>query len=481
MNRGEFLKRAASIAVGASLAPFTSRIPAKAQTMADRPNILLIITDDQTYESLDQMAGTGIDPMAKTKAALSPGIRFNRCYAPSPLCAPSRVSMLTGTYSHNHGVKLNPNACENYRRKGLAKRSFPQYLKDLAGYDCGYFGKYVNQYENVGTWEPGAYRGWISTFHDRVPTKANVQGKVREPKQANGSHVQRWEEAGWLANKAIEFIESAREPWFTTLAFNNPHNPYTPSPTHEDKYSSTSMPSKPSYDHYDPGKPDYYNPKTGLNNQEKSQILTTWRGKMEETMDIDDAVGRICAAVDFEETYVFFITDNGYMLGEHRMFSKGAPYEEAVRLPFFIRGPGTRQNATSELLVSSMDIAPTMLEIAGLDPLEYGMDGRSLVAPMFQYDESLIPWRDAFLIEQPEPFPLAPVPWQAMRTSDALYVQYHGGHREYYDLAEDPYQLSNAYTAQDPVTLYEMSSQLSQMRAASGEDLRAAEAPEVTV
>lgn len=167
-------------------------------------------------------------------------------------------------------------------------------------------------------------------------------------------------------------------------------------------------------------------------------------------------------------TLVFFWTDNGVLLGEHRLDGKVVPYDEAVRFPLLVRGPGVPRGAVEEALVSNTDIAPTFEDYAGAEAA--GVDGRPL-APLLEDPSSA--GRDAVLIEA---WANGSKPgYQAVRTREHLYVEYETGERELYDLIGDPYQQENYYDTADPARISELERKLDALRDCAGDACRRAE------
>lgn len=433
-----------------------------------RPNILLIITDDQPFYTLENMP--------KTRAAFSAGLEFSRAYVSIPVCGPSRVSVMTGLYMHNHRILENESTTRIFKEKGYHKASLGYRLSE-AGYTCGYFGKYLNDYEERPLHVAPGYDYWGATFFNRDPMRANVQGRLRTPKYDSGAPVRAYEETTWTGDKAKRFIELNQQPWFCVASFQGPHAPFNVSLANRNTYANQTMPLRESFDHYDPNKPPWVR-RDPLTTQEKADFQTEWRGKMGEILDVDDAVANIASSVDFDNTYVFFISDNGFMLGEHRLHAKLAPYEEATRSPLLVRGPSVR-SGTDDRLVSLTDLAPTCYEIAGLEDEADSCDGRSMAGALMGAG---VPKRDFLLMEQAAAVYGPGVGevggWRAIRSDQYLYVEHNTGERELYDMQADPYQkqnllpvgeLATARAAND--TSY-LAQKLTALKGASGEELR---------
>ena len=431
-----------------------------------RPNILIILSDDMPYWTMQYMS--------KTLAWLRPGLEFTRAYITSPVCSPSRASIHTGLFVHNHGVALNKNAAPRFNKLGHHARTFGNIVAAEAGYECGYFGKWMNAYEEIPAFEAPGYKSgrgglttWAATLGNRNPVRANVDGTVKKTNTA------RHYETRWFGQLAQGFIEKAQEPWLCFASVKAPHVPYDPSPANKGALNGLQLPGRENFNHLDPGKPRWVRDEPEIGPQAASQLRTAYQGMREELMDLDDAIDLLCQSVDFSDTYVFFMTDNGHFLGEHRLYSKGAAYEESTRTPLFVRGPAVVENATSNLLAANVDIAPTVLEIAGLDPAEYAMDGRSLLGPMVGASEP--GWRTSLMLEIPERLSVGIPPWRAIRDDATLYVENDNGERELYRMDTDPYQKNNVAHEAQEAELLEMSQRLDTMREAEGEAMRAAE------
>jgi N-acetylglucosamine-6-sulfatase len=192
-------------------------------------------------------------------------------------------------------------------------------------------------------------------------------------------------------------------------------------------------------------------------------VVEEWRARQEALMSVDVMVEDLVSALDetnqLERTYIVFASDNGYSLYRHRMYAKGAAYEESWGIPFVVRGPGVQQGVVSKELVANIDLAPTIAEWAGIEPPRY-VDGRSLV-PLLEGTETS--WRQYLLFET----------WVRRKFSDGVrsaggetYVEYRTtGEREYYDLATDPWQVESAHAApENAERVGELSGVLSSLR-----------------
>jgi N-acetylglucosamine-6-sulfatase len=418
-----------------------------------RPNVLWIITDDQMRSSLPYMPRVN-------KRLVGRGTRFSNGYAAIPLCGPARASMVTGLYPHNHGALTNATH-QSFVAAGRDRDTVATRMK-AAGYETGYFGKYMNGTETDPTYIAPGWDRWVNWLED---LDFNVDGEVRT---INQTHVD-----PYSAAKCLNFIETrASTPWFAVFAPRNPHTGggFEPSAEHADDYDGVAWDPTSLNEADMSDKPSHMQ---DLATRRKAEMRETWEHKLEELQDTDDQIESLLDALaltgQLERTFVFFVSDNGYMLGEHRLVAKGKPYEEATGIPFVVTGPGVPVGV-NDALVSQVDLMPTTLAVAGVDPDAGGaLDGRPMLVPLTSGDWT--GWRRRLLVEHQGNG------WSMLREGSHTYTCYHGlGEREMYDLSTDPAQMQNLYgngQVPEPAALYHL--RLKQMKVASGLDLRALE------
>jgi N-acetylglucosamine-6-sulfatase len=448
-----------------------------------KPNILFILTDDQDVDSLSEM------PNVQARLA-GEGTTFSQAFATTPLCCPSRASILRGQYAHNHGVFYNhypDGGFERFRELGLENSTVATWL-DSAGYQTGYIGKYLNEYgsyDEPTTHIPAGWDRWVGfqSGRDTLSTqgvfKVNDQGEIVTVDAATEM------DTDYFARKAEAFIrdQTARTPWFLVVATNAPHGPALASERNDGTYSGRTMPRTPSFNEADvsdkaaiwrdkplltdecpPDHEDSYVP------QCTPEVDEVWRDRMESLLDVDDMVGRLDRALrdkDFlRNTYVVYTSDNGFAMFKNRVYGKGAPYEYSQKVPFIIRGPGVVPGHVDDRLVANIDLAPTFADWAG-GALPGFVDGRSLT-PVLDDPANLAPWRTRLLFE----YRHDDLEYQAVRTDTGrVYIEYPLTHEtEYYDLRTDPYQRHS--TAQRPPQLRE---QLEDLASCSGAECREAD------
>ncbi|HET7271050.1 MAG TPA: sulfatase [Rubrobacter sp.] len=441
-----------------------------AQT-ADKPNILLILTDDQPYQTLDYMPETW-------NLLGAEGTTFDRAYLSDPLCCPSRATILTGRYTHNHGIESNSLAtgggAEKFRGDGLDQDTIATRLK-AAGYATGYFGKYLNEYE--GPYIPPGWDRWMTysgdlTFKDSY--QMNDQGQIRtyDASQTNETRL--------TASKAARFVDDHQaEPWFMVVAPRAPHGPYYPSEKHSGDFDSVALPEPPSFNELDVSdKPRAVQRISPLGEEEIAGLRNQYEGKLETLQDVDDLVGRLVGRLDdtgqLQETYVVYMSDNGWLFGEHRLDAKAKPYEESIRTPFLVRGPGVPAGRTRQELVANVDIASTFAGWAG-SKAPANTDGRSF-ASLLSAASPPGGWRKRLLIEH---FTTEESRnWIGLRTPRYTYVERpDSGEIEIYDNEADPYQLESIHDTADPTLLENLHTRLEALKGCVAETCRTAEGP----
>lgn len=415
--------------------------------MAD--NVLWIITDDQMRSTLRTME--------KTVARLvDKGMRFRRGYVAVPWCGPARASILTSRYPHNHGCRNN-----------MTHRPFIEQGHDLdtvatrivkADYDTGYFGKYMNGLGRDPSYVAPGWGRWVSTIGKEG--LLNVDGDVRDLASQQAAHQ-------FAADRLRGFLRQHQDtgPWFAVYAPATPHDPYTPSKEHRHDFDDVAW-SPPALNEADMSdKPSWLR---NLPMQDRARMRDALEGKLEELQDLDDEVARILDVLwrtdQLARTWIFFVSDNGYLLGEHRLFRKEQPYEESAGIPYVVRGPGV-EPGTTDAFVSQVDLMPTTLDIAGLDP-DAGreLDGRSMLGPLRSGDWS--GWRRRLLVENLN------LEWAMLRERSGAYVEHYGrAEWELYDLAADPHQLAS----QTGADVTGWAGHVAGLRGAQGRALRALE------
>lgn len=401
-----------------------------------RPNVLIVLTDDQSFNAFNR------DLMPRVfNDLVDRGVSFSRAYVNQPLCCPSRSSILTGLYAHNTGVDLNSRPLE---RPELARPTFPPALREV-GYRTIMSGKYLNS-ENCDP-RPGWDR-WLCGEQEKltqVNPVLNVDG-IESAFQGNSVDL--------LADPVIDFITGARADGVPFLAYYAPKTPHLPGNINPSFVPSFYDPPSFGFHPEETRRQPYY--ARAVQKEKKRAGMRQEFVEMARTIPpMDSAIGRILDAIgpDMENTFVIFLSDNGYLYGEHDIGGKGSPYEESTRVPMVVRYPAlvpSDQPSTTDALVSNVDIAPTITQLAGV---EWTADGVSLTPLLAQQAPAI---RDAILLESckasdPEDEKcrrLIPPPFWGIVTNQYTYFRYDSRkfdteEEEIYDLAVDPYQMEN--------------------------------------
>ncbi|MBS2938293.1 sulfatase [Nocardioides sp. J2M5] len=389
--------------------------------MAD--NVLWIVTDDQMRSTLRSMDRTW-------RRLVRKGVHFPHGYSAMPLCGPARASILTSRYPHNHGCSTNMTH-QPFVARGLDRDTAATRMSQ-AGYGTGYFGKYMNGVAQDPTYVAPGWDRWVTLLDGMVDDpRVNVDGSVRQVGSQRAFDR-------FAAKRLRRFIRRHQDgPWFAIYSPTAPHGPYTPSPEHADDFDGVAW-DPPALNERDMSdKPTWLR---DLPPHDRDRMRRLYEGKLEELQDVDDQIGKVLDVLrrtgQLGRTWIFFVSDNGYLLGEHRLLSKSQPYEEAAGVPFAVRGPGVDRGEV-DALVSQVDLMPTTLDIAGLDP-DSGreLDGRSMLGPLRSGEWSA--WRRRLLVENTH------LGWSLLREGPHAYVEHHGtGEWELYDLARDPHQLAS--------------------------------------
>jgi N-acetylglucosamine-6-sulfatase len=476
-----------------------------------RPNIVLVLTDD-----LDVKLGT-LEMVPGFKALFrDQGITFSNSFVSESLCCPSRATIQRGQWVHNHqvvGNKAPEGGFEKFHALKEDQSTVGTWLR-AAGYRTGFMGKYLNGYPDTAdpTFVPPGWDEWDS------PAKGNAYGEYNYTLNENGSLVRYGNQpedylTDVLSRKATRFVKQAggeRRPFFLVVATYAPHQPATPAPRHADAFGGVSAPRPSSYNEEDVSdKPEWIRNKPLLNRRQQLQMDHLYRKRLQSMLAVKELIEQLLTTLrgsgQLDNSYIFFASDNGFHLGEHRLHAgKLTAYEEDIKVPLYVRGPGVPARTVREEMVGNVDLAPTFAELAHATVPDF-VDGRSLV-PLLHGGPRPEPWRGAFLVEQEEvhfgrgkaerprqvlePLDLqeeemanAPphqgprgVPaYNALRTTTHTYVAYSTGEHELYDLHADPHELTNIAATADKALLASLDSWLEAFRKCHGADCRTAD------
>ncbi|MBI3948840.1 MAG: sulfatase [Acidobacteria bacterium] len=352
-------------------------------------------------------------------------------------------------------------------------------MRDVGGYRTVLLGKYFNGYPTDDpTYIPPGWDEWYGMLHDNsyFDYSLNEDGRV----VAYGRRAEDYETDA-LAGKAIDFIQRTEtndaQPFFIYLAPRAPHSPFTPAPRHQDEFLSVSAPRPPSFNEADlSDKPEWLRNQPLFSTEEIEQINTVYRLRLQSLLAVDEMIERIISALtvgdELKNTYILFTSDNGFHLGEHRLArGKDTPYEEAIRVPLIVRGPGVPPGRTLEHIVLNIDFAPTFAELAGVIPPDV-VDGRSFTSLLGTSPPSPENWRKDLLVEHRGRGRRQIPAFNALRTREYLYVEYDTGERELYDLRTDPYELQNLQQTAEPSLIRSLAERLQALKDCHGANCR---------
>lgn len=425
----------AALACALVLAGCTGGAGREQEEPPPRPNILVILTDDQRIGTLDVLPVT-------RRIFAEGGTTFTNAFATTPQCCPSRASILSGQYAHNHGVEDNSDAL-GFDHDHTIQR----YLGD-AGYRTAITGKYINYQgsyydeKNVGR-NPPHWDRWASFLGGYEDPMVNVNGDVRVVPTYTTTFVR---------DHAVDYIRSFErnddDPWFLYVAPFAPHPPSDP----EERYRASGVP-KPGNEIIEESDRSDKPPYVQESGVEARDQRVNRRRQLRTLRSVDDLVRKLFTTLretgEERDTLAIFMSDNGFMWGDHGLAGKGTPYTHSVGIPLLIRWSGhIDAGATDERLVGNLDVPFTILDALKLTPPDLlTMDGRSLLSA----DE-----RSRILLEHPSGALSGRTipPWASIRSDDYQYVEYYDGDnvifREYYDLNRDPRQLNNVLADDDP-------------------------------
>lgn len=413
-----------------------------------RPNIIIILTDDQSLDTLP--SDPPAMPWLQSQIFASPGEGwrwFPNAILSTPLCCPSRATILTGRFAHHTGVEGNGDGASFDASQTLAT------WLSAAGYRTGLFGKYLNGYPwGRGPFVPPGWSRFVGKSNrDRGQTYYGYeeidQGVPLFPGDGPDAYA-----TDHFADLTVTFLETAPadQPYFAMYTPSAPHDPWLPAPRDVGAFAATPVPS-PSRRLYNDvrGKPRWIRERPPVTHRLAATYRAQRRRERATLLAVDDAVRRIVETVktrgELDRTVIFFLTDNGYAFGEHRWHGKKCAYEPCIRTPFAVLAPWSGPSVVPQL-VSNLDLAATITDLAGVAP-GLPQDGGSLATLLGAPAAAPSPERErGVLIEWAGD---AEVPaWRGVRTPDLVYIENADGTMELYDLGgrlgpADPDQLHN--------------------------------------
>lgn len=455
---------------------------------APRPNVVVVMVDDLDVDTMDDLLRHDLTPNIE-HYLVNEGLVFDRSFVATALCCPSRATFLTGQYAHNTGVYTGKVKEENGGVDALDDTSTLATWMQDAGYRTGHIGKYLNGYGLNETspipqlhptyvppgwdhWQATIGSGTYNTFNYRINN--TVDGVTHIARHGEGPEDY---QTTVLSRRATRFLRDAEErddaqPFFLVVAPLAPHSEGRRDKTRRwshylnpDPMDLVEKPEqmaliqtlsprsfdKPSFDYSDPLGPTWVRQegRDPLSETDKADLIAFYRDRLAAMLAVDDLVGKLISNLkqsgELDNTVIIFTSDNGYLFGEHRLHGKRVAYEESIRVPLFIRIPGTAP-AVIDHKVLNADLAPTITALTGV-VAGHAMDGRSLLPIIADAGAA---WRRRVLIEYLGEQTDIPA-YAGLRTDDYLFVRYFddSGQRELYDLRQDPFQTDNVWDIAD--------------------------------
>jgi len=412
------------------------------------PNIVLILTDDQRWDTLWSMPDV-------RRLLVDHGVTFTNAFVTNSDCCPSRSTILTGNYSHTTGIYVNRpphGGAVDFHRYGDDQSTIATWLHD-AGYHTGLVGKYLNGYH--GRFIPPGWDTWnafnwgfhyygFQLFENNYPEACHGEYKcpVTYPKSAYSTNV--------LAGKAVRFIRRAPEsrPLFLYFAPYAPHLPATPEHRYLGAFANLPLYHPANFNRVTASQPAWLRHMAPLRTKGLAFVRRFRRRQYESLISVDDAVRRVVDALRqtgrLHTTMIVFASDNGVEWGSHRFPAavKRTPYDESIRIPMVVRyDPWTRTPSVDNHLILNTDWAPTWAALAHVR--HPGTEGLSFL-PFLHADHGRVHWRKGFLLEGWDKNPPTADPsYCGIRAQNFMYAQYGDGSQELYDTRTDPWEIHN--------------------------------------
>jgi N-acetylglucosamine-6-sulfatase len=435
-----------------------------------RPNIVLIMDDDQST-NLQQF-------LSKTNTAIgSHGVTFDNSFVNYSLCCPSRSTMLTGQYSHNHGVRGNQLPSGGYSKLApTIGNTMPVWLQ-RAGYYTAHIGKFLNGYgtTSADTEVPPGWNEWYGSIDNPDGFAGGTYTAYGYTLNENGHAVHYGStpdvvdpatyQTDVYSQKAADFIARrapSNKPFYLSVAPRDPHseaascncagnNPRA-APRYEGTLASLTAPRNPDFNEADVSdKPSNIKDLASLNPTAQASVDARYRARAEAVLGVDDLVQHVVDTLkqqgELKNTVLMFTSDNGFFHGEHRVpQGKVRLYEPSIRVPLEIRGPGMPKGVHRSQPVGNVDLTETILDFANAKAgrVEDGMSLQNVMLKKRYWPGRAMDLETYFTPDATEDPEDPPLNYQGVRTDRYLYANYGTGEQELYDLRNDPFELQNA-------------------------------------
>ncbi len=421
-----------------------------------RPNVILILTDDHRFDAMGFMGHPFLETPNMDRMAKD-GVHLANAFVTTSLCSPSRASILTGLYAHNHRV------IDNYNPVPASLRFFPEYLQ-TAGYETVFIGKW-----HMGGEHDEPQRGfdyWLSFkgqgtyWPDGHGTSRVVPQTSYDGFNINGQRVpQRGYITDELTDYTLKWLEERKKdrPYMLFLSHKAVHSDFVPADRHRNRYANKAMPRPQTLDDT---RENYRDKPMWLKNQRNSRhgvdyaynlkdfdLSAYYRRYCETLLAVDESLGRILQYLEdkneLQSTVIIYMGDNGFQFGEHGLIDKRTAYEASIRIPLLVMCPGRfRGGSKIPQVVANIDIAPTILDLAGIEPPDH-FDGKSFLPLLMGRSAA---WREQLLYEYywERNYPQTPTT-HAILTDRYKFIRYYGiwDLDELYDMKSDPNETLN--------------------------------------
>ena len=422
--------------------------PTPAAAAKPRPNVVFILTDDLSWNLVRFMPH--VQRMRRR------GVTFGSYFVTDSLCCPSRSSIFSGRFPHNTRVFTNQPPDGGYQvfhNRHEERSTFATALR-RRGYRTGFMGKYLNGYMPSSLLVPPGWGEWDGA--------GNAYAEFNYNLNENGHLVHYGTQpqdylTDVVAAKGAAFIDqaaAAHRRFALEIATFAPHAPFTPAPRDAGDFPGLGAPRGPAFNAQNTNPPRWLANRPPLGPRAIRRLDGAFRKRAQSVEAVDDLIGRIESTLRARglarNTYIFFSSDNGFHLGEHRLHQgKQTAFDSDIRVPLVVVGPGVPRGRTIHALAQNVDLRSTFSRLAGAR-VPRRVDGRSLVR--WLHGHRVKRWRRAVLIEHHGPNGAGPdrqrdnpPSYEAIRIKGAVYVEYANGDREYYNLRRDPSELHNAY------------------------------------
>jgi arylsulfatase A-like enzyme len=397
------------------------------------------------------------------------GATFTNYFVSDSLCCPSRASILSGRFPHDTRVFDNSPPEGGYsvfHERGEEHATFATALR-RRGYATALMGKYLNGYKPAHSGVPPGWSEWdvVGNGYPEYGYQMNSDGRVSHYGYQRRDYL-----TNVLAARGTAFVEQAaarHQPFMLEIATFAPHAPFTPAPADWRDFPGLRAPRTPAFNVVGTEEPAWLSGFAPLRPALINQIDRKFRRRAQAVQAVDRLIARIESTLRRRglsgDTYLVFSSDNGLHMGEHRLLpGKLTAFDTDIRVPLIVIGPGVPAGRELSEMTENIDLCPTFERIAGAR-VPHKVDGHSLLGLL--HGQAIASWRTDVLVEhhgrfftqndpdRPNVGSGNPPTYEALRTPDALYVEYRTGEREFYDLARDPFELHNIYAQLPPQKL----------------------------